>query len=57
MLPSLFIGSTTHSELLSLLAKRHALAVSGLANETAKAMLLAHLLALESRPAIVVTED
>ncbi len=57
MKPSLFIGPTTHSELIALLRDRQELTVSGASNETAKAMLLSHILHLEPRSAVVVTED
>jgi len=48
---------TYPSELDQLLRKRHAVTVSGLANETAKAMIISHLLTLHPRSAVVVTED
>ena len=67
MLPSLFIGPDTHNELASLLASGRTLTVSGLSNETAKAMLISHLMgkdpgratgARERRGrAVVITED
>ncbi len=57
MLPSICIGDSTHRELDQLLGKRHALTISGLANETAKAMIVSHLLTLRPKPAVIVTED
>lgn len=57
MLPSLFIGRDTHSELLALLADRQNLTLSGASNETAKALLLSHFLHIKPRPAVVVTQD
>ena len=57
MLPSICIGDTTHQELSELLRSKHALTISGLANETAKAMIVSHLLGMKPRPAVVLTEN
>ncbi len=57
MIPALFIGSATHRELADLLAAKHYLTVSGLSNETARAMIIAHILGFREKPAIVLTED
>lgn len=57
MKPSICIGENTHRELDQLLGDRHALTISGLANETAKAMILSHLLTLRPRSAVIVTEN
>ncbi len=57
MLPSLCIGENTHQELLELLKRSHALTVSGLSNETAKALIISHLLKGHPKPAILVTEN
>ncbi len=57
MLPFVCIGKDTHQELSELLRKKHALTISGLANETAKAMIVSHLLELKPGPAVVVTEN
>ncbi len=57
MLPSLCIGETTHQELSELLRHSHALTVSGLSNETAKAMIVSHLLKTRKKPGILVTEN
>ncbi len=55
--PSLLIGEDTHRELSDLLKKEGSLVLSGASNETAKAMLLSHLLSFQERPGIVVTES
>ncbi len=57
MLPSVCIGDTTHQELSQLLRSKHALTISGLANETAKAMIVGHLLGMKPRPAVLLTEN
>lgn len=58
MQPSLLIGRETHRDLARLLEARGELTVSGVANETAKAMLLAHFLTLiGTRPTLLVAED
>ena len=57
MLPSLCIGEDTHKDLSLLLKKAGKLTVSGLANETAKAMIVSHLLKSQKKPAILVTEN
>ena len=58
MLPSLLIGTETHRELSTLLAKDHALTVSGAGNETAKALLLSHLRGFsKAKPTMLVAED
>ena len=57
MLPSLCIGENTHQELLELLKHSHALTISGLSNETAKAMIVSHILCAHRKPSILVTEN
>ena len=63
MKPSLLIGESTHSELAAFLRKKGGLVVSGASNETAKALLLAHVVGLaplsetNAPPTIVVTQD
>ncbi len=57
MLPSICIGDSTHKELTELLKRSHALTISGLSNETAKAMILSHMLGHYPKPAILVTEN
>ncbi len=57
MLPSLCIGENTHQELLELLKRSHALTISGLSNETAKAMIVSHILSTHRKPSILVTEN
>jgi transcription-repair coupling factor len=57
MLPSICIGEKTHGELNALLSGKKKLTISGLANETAKAMVVSHLLHLKSQSAVLVTED
>lgn len=57
MIPSICIGESTHQELQQLLRSKHALTISGLSNETAKAMIVSHLLTLHPAPAVLVTEN
>lgn len=57
MRPSLCIGESTHEELIQLLRKKQSLVLSGLANETAKAMIVSHILSSVQKPAILVSED
>lgn len=57
MLPSICIGKETHRDIHSLLLKEHAITLSGLSNETAKAMIISHILSMGENPGIVVTED
>lgn len=57
MLPSICIGEETHHELLSLLDAESCLTISGLSNETAKAMIVGHILKKRYSPAILVTQD
>ncbi len=57
MKPSLLLGKETHKDLADLLAKKKRLVVSGTSNETAKAMLLAHLLAFRPKDALLVTNN
>lgn len=57
MLPSVCIGPDTHRDLHSLLLKEGAVTVSGLSNETAKAMVMSHILTMGKAPAILVVED
>lgn len=57
MKPSLLIGGDTHRELSDLLQKEGDLVISGASNETAKAMLLSHILHFHHRPALLVAED
>ncbi len=57
MKPSLLIGKDTHRELSDLLHAEGSLVISGASNETAKAMLIAHLLHVRMMPALLITED
>lgn len=57
MKPSLLIGGDTHRELSDLLQKEGDLVISGASNETAKAMLLSHILHFHHKPALLVAED
>ncbi len=57
MIPSLCIGSETHQELTSLLLDRRSLTVSGLSNETAKSLLISHLLLLLQKPGAVLCQN
>src|SRR4051812_20037253 len=58
MKPSLLIGKDTHRELADLLKKEGELVVSGASNETAKAMLLSHILSFNGTDrTLLVTND
>lgn len=57
MKPSLLIGRDTHRELSDLLSAEGDLVISGASNETAKAMLLSHILHFNNRPTLLITED
>lgn len=57
MKPSLLIGRDTHRELSDLLSAEGNLTISGAGNETAKALILAHLLHERPSPTLLVTED
>lgn len=57
MKPSLLIGRDTHRELSDLLSTERALTISGAGNETAKALLLSHLLHIRRLPTLLITED
>lgn len=57
MKPSLLIGRDTHRELSDLLRAEGDLVISGASNETAKAMLVSHILHFHNQPALLVTED
>lgn len=57
MKPSLLIGHETHRELSDLLSKEGDLVISGASNETAKAMLLSHLLHFRDYPTLLIAED
>ncbi len=57
MKASLLIGKSTHQELSSLLESHRHLTVSGAGNETAKAMLMAHLRTFKKSPTLVIASD
>lgn len=57
MKASLLIGTSTHQELSGLLDKHRHLTVSGAGNETAKAMLVAHLRSFGKSPSLLVAQD
>jgi transcription-repair coupling factor (superfamily II helicase) len=57
MKPSLLLGTKTHQELSQLLKAEHTLTISGASNETAKAMLVSHLLSFHPQPSLLVTEN
>lgn len=57
MKPSLLIGTDTHRELSDLLSADGKLVVSGASNETAKALLLRHLLSFRPLPTLLVTGE
>jgi len=54
---SLLLGGSTHRELSDLLKAKNSLVISGAANETAKTLLLSHLLSFDKSPVLVVTES
>lgn len=57
MKPSLLLGAETHQDLLQLLQAKRSLAVSGASNDTAKAILAAHLFDLKPIKTIFVLPD
>ncbi len=57
MIPSSLVGADTHRDLAHLLQKERELVLSGAGNETAKALLIAHLRSFHVYPSIVVTEN
>jgi transcription-repair coupling factor len=57
MKPSLLIGRDTHRDISDLLQAEGSLVISGAGNETAKAMLLSHLLHFKMQPTLVVADD
>ncbi len=57
MKPSLLLGRETHRELSDLLRAKGRLVLSGASNETAKAMLISHLLGGRSPQALLVTQN
>lgn len=57
MKPSLLVGRDTHRELSDLLSKEGDLVISGASNETAKAMLLSHILHFRDYPTLLIAED
>ena len=57
MKPSLLLGSHTHQELYELLRGKHELVISGASNETAKALLVSHLLHFDLKDAVLVTQN
>ncbi len=57
MKPSLLLGEETHRELSELLKANHRLVISGASNETAKALLLSHLLSFRPQPAVLVAQN
>lgn len=57
MKSSLLLGEKTHRELSELLKAKRKLVISGASNETAKALLLSHLLSFRPQPALIVTQN
>ncbi|MEK7591050.1 MAG: transcription-repair coupling factor [Patescibacteria group bacterium] len=57
MQPSLLVGKDTHRELSDLLQKSGNLVISGASNETAKSLLLSHLLSFHPSRTLLVTEN
>ncbi len=57
MKSSLLLGDNTHRELSQLLKAKRRLVLSGASNETAKALLLSHILNFDSKPVILVTDS
>jgi len=55
MKPSLLLGDDTHRELSDLLKAKRRLVLSGASNETAKALLLSHLLSFHPQQTLLVT--
>lgn len=57
MEPSLLLGKETHRELADLLKAEGRLVLSGASNETAKAMLVSHMLGFYPRTSLLVTQN
>ncbi len=57
MKPSLLIGRDTHRDISDLLHAEGSLVISGAGNETAKAMLISHILHFRMQPTLVVADD
>ena len=57
MKPAILIGADTHRDLSHLLQKERTLVVSGAGNETAKALLIAHLRSFHAQPTLLVAES
>jgi transcription-repair coupling factor len=57
MKPSLLLGDDTHRDVAQLLEAKRRLVLSGASNETAKALLLSHILSFNSRPTLLVTDS
>jgi len=57
MLPSICIGEETHREIYSLLLGKGSVTISGLSNETAKALVMSHLLTMGKSPGVLVVEN
>ncbi len=57
MKSSLLLGKDTHRELSDLLRSDRKLVISGASNETAKALLLSHLLGFHNQPCLLVTQN
>lgn len=55
MLPSLLLGKDTHRDLADLLKKEGDLTISGASNETAKTLLVSHLLGFHPQKTLFVT--
>ena len=54
---SLILSSDTHGDVVGLLKSRQSVVVSGLSNETAKTLLIRHILTQYNRSSILVTES
>ncbi|MBU0766867.1 transcription-repair coupling factor [Patescibacteria group bacterium] len=57
MKSSLLLGSSTHRELADLLKANRRLILSGASNETAKALLMSHILSFHIQPTVIVTDS
>ena len=57
MKPELLLGAGRHQEILELLSKEGELTISGVSNDTAKALLLAQLYFIRPRAVIIVGAD
>ncbi|MCF7844770.1 MAG: transcription-repair coupling factor [Kiritimatiellales bacterium] len=57
MKSSLLLGSSTHRELADLLKANRRLILSGASNETAKALLMSHILSFHNQPTVIIADS